>query len=150
MTQIVSAKEEEVATTPAMFPNPEGEQTGHCKRRDLHAHRKEGSIGQIGTAKVEPNRPVTTETLFEPYYHPEAASSDGRERKRIAVGKSAVLTFLEGQKGKREPPTKQPREVQEEKCSKAAKKKTKPKYVPGPIGALIDQAETVGLQLTIN
>ena len=32
----------------------------------------------------------------------------------------------------------------------AKKKKAKPKYVPGPIGSLIDQAETVGLQLTIN
>ena len=42
-----------------------------------------------------------------------------------------------------------------EKCkrtnvAKLQKKKSKPKYVPGPIGALIDQAETVGLQLAIN
>ena len=36
------------------------------------------------------------------------------------------------------------------KAAKLQKKKIKPKYVPGPIGALIDQAETVGLQLTIN
>ena len=91
-----------------------------------------------------------TEALFELFYHPEAASSDGRERKWIAVGKSAVLTFPEGQKGKSETPAKRLREVQEETSNKVARTKANPKYVPGPIGALIDQAEVVGLQLTIN
>ena len=40
--------------------------------------------------------------------------------------------------------------LRKNKGRRNAKKKTRPKYVPGPIGALIDQAETVGLHLTIN
>ena len=30
---------------------------------------------------------------FEPIYHPEAASSDGKRRKWTTVGKNEVLTF---------------------------------------------------------
>ena len=36
------------------------------------------------------------------------------------------------------------------RSNQGEKKKGKPKYVPGPIGALIDQAAVVGLHLTVN
>ena len=41
-------------------------------------------------------------------------------------------------------------EPQAEDQGQPPDKKPKLKYVPGPIGALIDQADVVGLHLTIN
>lgn len=60
-----------------------------------------------------------------------------------------MLTFLEDTEEARAAP-KEVCEKQDEESSKTVKKNTRLKYIPGPIGALIDQAEHVGLQLTIN
>ena len=61
-----------------------------------------------------------------------------------------LLTFPEAQQRNDNIPTKGISKKQEDSCDKTAKIKTKPKYVPGPIGARIDQAEVVGFQLAIN
>ena len=66
------------------------------------------------------------------------------------MGKSAVLIFPEGQKEDGKNPTEGTSEKQEESRNKDVKSKNRPKYVPGPIGALMDQTEVVGLQLAIN
>ena len=74
----------------------------------------ERSTDQPGTAKAEPKWTVIAEAkagglggrteedhnhvFFEPIYHPEAASSGGRPRKWLTIGKSAVLTFPEAPK----------------------------------------------------
>lgn len=126
----------------------------------------ERSVGQSGIAKAEPNRTVASEAnmgnqserpedeqnkaLFEPYYHPEAASSDGKARKWLTMGKSAVLIFPEGQKEDGKNLTEGTRVKQEESKNKAANNKSRPNDVPGPIGALMDQAEVVGLHLATN
>ena len=88
---------------------------------------KKGSAVQQRTAKAEPDRTGTSEVdkgrasehpnddhntaFFEPSYHPEAASSDGRERVWQNVGKSAVLIFPEAQKGKDKKATKDTNEL---------------------------------------
>ena len=145
VTQIGSAKEEEFAITPAMFPNPEGEQPGHCKSSDLHVHRREGehwpgsttiegSTGRIGTAKAEPNRPATAETLFEPYHHPEAASSDGRERKWMAVGKVRCSRSLKDKKEKENPPPNNFAKCKRRNAAKLQKRRPSPNMCQGRLG----------------
>ena len=66
------------------------------------------------------------------------------------MGKRAVLIFPETQKEKDKEATKNTNELRNENHDLQPKKKPKLQCVPGAIGALIDQAEVVGLQLAVN
>ena len=88
-----------------------------------------------------------SEDLFGPSFHPEAASSDGRERVWHKVGKRAILIISDIKSKKSDLRTEEQGEAFGENNSPPA---CKIKYVPGPIGSLIDQAEVVGLQLALN
>ena len=64
------------------------------------------------------------------------------------VGKSAVLIVSDAKIEEEElQPEKQDKQSRKERKADASGKL---KYVPGPIGALIDQAEVVGLHLALN
>ena len=186
---------------------------GTCSNKKEMSDEKGDGVnmanGKVHTAETN------FDHLFEPFYHPEAASSDGRKRTWQTVGKSAVLLVdslhenegsqrqqdenrMQGDKGGRESEAKQgqtnridtakavpnrsksaisvngsdvveavpirsrnatPKEggdrtetakAVSNRSKQGEKKKGKPKYVPGPIGALIDQAAVVGLHLIVN
>ena len=61
-----------------------------------------------------------------------------------------MLTFPENPKEKEQEATRSTNELPEEEQEMQSREQPKLKHVPGPIGALIDQAEVVGLQLAIN
>ena len=118
----------------------------------------EGREDRQDTARAETYRPNLPEAcngttrdypedLFEPSFHPDAASSDGRKRVWHKVGKSAILIISDTENKKRDLRTGEQGEALGEKKKHPA---CKNKYVPGPIGVLIDQAEVVGLQLALN
>lgn len=94
------------------------------------------------------------EDLFEPSYHPEAASSDGRERTWHKVGESVILIIADAQ-GKTDAKkdgndTEEQMKPQNDEQGPKLDNKLKLKCIPGPIGSLIDQAGVFGLQLAIN
>ena len=96
--------------------------------------------------------------------HPEAASSDGRERKWSKVCKSGMLMVAEAKSvtntneitrstATRQDIAKAETDMEAGKVEHRQDKEppiAKLKYVPGPIGSLIDQAGAVGLHLAVN
>ena len=125
-------------------------------------------------AKAEADRQTSKEEdHFKPQFHPDAASSDGRERVWLKVGKSEVLFIAEAKEATesatdardtgnflpgtaRADSNRKKLEDQTEvtETDNALQEQTaqgkRLQYVPGPIGALVDQAELVGLQVKIN
>ena len=64
--------------------------------------------------------------------------------------KKCSAYFPENPKEKEQEATRSTNELPEEGQEMQPREQPKLKYVPGPIGALFDQAEVVGLQLAIN